>query len=559
MKAIVWLPFFASPFFWSGALSSHVGMDMLALATALLASALLTKNDNNHSSWHWFFFLLLIAPIFLHYFSHTLRAPWQEFRLCIYLASAWLIYRMSQSFASRLIESAGWATLLAVVGNFYVLFAICGMYGVHPFSGNLLFPIWAPNQNNFGGPLIQRNMESLFMCLIVVLLLYQSTKGKGKAATWLLASILPFASIFLSSSRAAPFVLVAGICLSLWVIKEKRTYLTQATLCLLGAVALSAYLHIPGELIITDRLASEASGINPRLFIWSLSSVLVLENPWLGIGWGNLIAHGTDAQELLFERFPSTVELQTGMNGTHSWTHNYFLEFLVSAGILGGLLALSIVFSLLYKLSLILRNKNGSHASFMAAVGACMILIHGMVSIAIFQGFFLALFALFMAGTFPSPLRRNEDSRIRFAYIFPALIVAGIWGSMISTQRDLEEKLTLPLNSDAFITSMSAALENPWTHEQALRHYAAKIIFANASNHVWIQSEYLINSLWNEFQSSVHLKFLIMKAHIKSDQLSETRLINKFTKTFSIDPACDILIHHRDIGHEKGEPIDVWK
>lgn len=564
----LWFIFFLSPIFWPKVIDSYVAMDLLALTTALAASAFMANNfiDKKNTQITWLFFTLLILPIFLQFMFLDLPNPWKAFQSALYFSSAWLIYRLSGGYAQELLRSHGWNVLLACIGIFYVIFSLMNDFSLHPF-GSATFPLWQDQSTRFGGPLIQTNMEGLFLTLICAALWLQILKDDKSSWYWLIASILPCAGILATASRSSFIVLLALLIIILFLSANKKDTIFKIAIVFISAIILAYYWQEEAANLSQANIIQrfESRGIAARLFIWDMSWRLFLENPILGIGAGNLISYGTVAQIPVLNLHPEWYSITNQFTGGHSWAHNIILQFLVEWGFLGGVFILLLIFAILKKVYLILYiSKNNIHlGQIQGAVGALLMLMHGMVSIAIMQGFFLALFALYCAAIFLNKkifcVGNRAILRNNLLLLLPSLILFLNWQTFVSQNITMEKGLGYPAQSQKFLQPILQGINNPWSSRPALERYFANLVFNSAKPAVWIASENLAYRFWLEHQSGLSLRYLILIAHLKDDYYTERRLINLYNQAYPDDSIRAHFKQHIVSGHAKGEAIDIWQ
>jgi len=563
----LWAVFFFSPIFWPKVIDSYVAMDLLALSAALAATAFMVSHNTAQKQIKisWLFLTLLILPIFLQLIYLDLLNPWRAFQMALYFSSAWLIYRMAGSYASNLFQSQSWNIMLACTGSIYVVFALMNDFNLHVWGGDV-FPIWQDSPNRFGGPLIHTNLEGLFLVLVCTSIWLQMLKKESSWA-WLISSILPCAGILATASRGSTVVLGILILIILFLSPHKKNTFLKIAFTIMIAFCFVNYWQTISTVETTSIIQRfESVGIIARLFIWDMSWHVFLDNPILGIGAGNLISHGTEAQLSTLARHPEWYNAATQLSGGHSWAHNIVLQFLAEWGILGGVFICTLIFTIIRK-SYLLINKpliNTHSGQLQGTIGALLMLIHGMISIAIMQGFFLALFALYCAATFlhaddARSTAAKSDIKNHIALLLPSLLVFFNWQLFVLQNLSMEKGLGYPSQSQAFLKPVLQGISTPWSSRPSLERYFANLVFNSSKPAVWVASENLAYRFWMQHQSSLALRYRILIAHLKDDVYTEQRLILLYNQAYPDSTSHHHFQQHIMAGHAKGEPIDIWK
>lgn len=570
-----WAAFFISPLFWPKIMDSYIAMDLLAFAVALLASALMAcsrpsdQANKEIDKTSWLLLGLLIFPIALQLLIMDVRNPWRAWQMALYIIAAWLIYRMAGGSAREMFGRLSWFILLALVGNFYVVFALLQEFQWHLWPGFELFPFWLSNPSRFGGPLIQPNLQGLFLALICISLWSQFASNR-RFWPWLLASLLPCAGLLATSSRSSVLVMLIGIVILLFISRKRMLFFIGMAALLAVSAALVSYWHlftsVTGEsLALVHRL--EVSGFQSRLFLWDMSVRLFIDHFWLGIGAGNLLSYGTEAHLATLAQHPEWSATSNSLSGGHAWTHNLPLQFMVEWGVAGGIAVVGLLSAIAFKAwrLFIVEKVSIVSAEAQALLGLLIMIMHGMVSIAAVQGFFLVLFALYAAALFHKPVEATSDvphrnNGIRLAVmLIPSFFMLYNWQYFISRELAVEQAVGLPVNSEEFISPMAKGIDSPWSSRPTLYWYFISLTIANAKPAQWIQSENFAYRFWYQHQSNLSLRYLILIAHLKNDAYAERRMIDLYQKAYPSDSATNYLVRHTDQGHSEGEAIDIWK
>ncbi|RLL55565.1 O-antigen ligase domain-containing protein [Mariprofundus sp. EBB-1] len=569
-KAIItcWLVFFLSPLFWPNILDSYIAMDLLAFVTALIAAAVMATNQDQNiqtnSTMAWIFFALLIIPICIQLLFMDLRNPWRAWQMALYIASSWLIFRMSGASAAQLIGSANWKILLACIGNFYVVFAVAQQFQLPFTPGFELFPIWQDYPSHYAGVLLQTNMQGLFLILVCTALWSECNKAQ-RYLPWLIASILPCAGLLATSSRSSSILLVLAVTMLLFISKQKTTLCIKILSTIVIAFCIVSYWHaFPASDIPTLFNRFETTGTQIRLLIWDMSTRLFLEHIWLGIGAGNLISYGTEILIPSLLQHPEWAEIaSTQLSGGNLWAHNSLLQFLLEWGIAGGIAIIGLMIMIGKKCWDIYLDQefNIESGQTQAGLGLILMTTQSMVSVALLQGFFLVLFALYAAALFTKARVHNVKTTPPLSIallLLPAIFLAYNWQWFTFTLFTAEKNINQSIQTESFIQPMAIAIDSPWSSRAALQWYFLKLQTTNASNNTWIGSENLAFRYWFQHQSSQSLRYRILIAHLKDDIFTEKYLIELHNQAYPTLEVSQKLTNHVTLGHKQGEQIEIW-
>ena len=183
-------------------------------------------------------------------------------------------------------------------------------------------------------------------------------------AIYILGGLLFLISIFLSSSRSGILSLIFTLGLgTILMISKKWSFLILFSFVLIGISLF--YLSEPVKIRFNELIDSfEAKTIEKnttssslRFWVWKTAGNIVLKNPLLGVGSG-------DVKDELIKNYKLegiTVALDNKLNA-----HNQFLQTAIALGIPGLLILLS---SLFLPFLLALRNKNWIFLLFLLLIG----------------------------------------------------------------------------------------------------------------------------------------------------------------------------------------------
>jgi len=562
-NALIWAVFFTTPFLTPNMLDYWVAASLTSFAVALLAAAWIhtqSPQQTKANSQSWFLFSLFLVPVFIHLLIQDTPNPWGLVTFSIYIASLFLIFRMYQAAAQELIQQRTWVALLAIVGNIYALWGILHAFHVIPEHQHAFLFMWAYIPN-FVGPLQQRNLATLFLLIVIASLWIQSIReGWGKA--WLLASIVPCAIVFISNSRAA-LLLLFGLLFLLFILhSRKKIFLAHMLPLLTVSVAISilwqSSLQATPENIplLGSRLAE--AGITPRLNIWYSSMLMFLEYPWFGIGAGNMASYFPEFQGQTLLQHPDWHQ----MGGAIFWSHNIAIQFFAEGGIFGGICIILFFATVLKRTYSILNTQNPiEHPSFPAAIIVILLLLHGLISISLLQGFFLALLGLYLAALFPvievKPSNISVQKKSSMLYLIPAIYMAFTAYQYIHIQSDVRTVFDDDPSSPRFIDKVSVAIDNPWTARTGLEYLFMNMMLSHSPKQQWIDLYPYLYEYWHLAKGPLGLKRLILQAHLADNPLSEAYLATIYARDFPQDSWNKVLQQHIHGGHQAYEILDI--
>jgi len=414
----LWLAFFLSPFFWPYIHGTATAFSLLALATGLGAAAAMWqpmwKRCNGMVSFPLVWLVSLLLPGFLLLIMEQVRNPWGLWQQSLFMTAAWLVFAFSRSQACRLISSHRWVLLLAVIGHVYAIYAVMQWFDIRPlhdvFAGRL-FPFWSQawQANNLAGPLAQQNLQGIFLCVVLVALFSRVIDAtSNRWWLWWLGCLLPSMNLIGTGSRGSLLVFIIGISLVIIVSRHRKL----AVMRIVPALFLGGVLYwvlygfwaaelasIAGESGKTLVEAFQERGIASRLMIWDLCLRLFMEHPWLGLGLGNLASYSAEGQALALKAHPEWAEL--GLYTQQAWAHNSILQLFVEAGLIGGAAILVVYVAVSKKMVHLLQKRiQPTDGAFQGCLGCGLILLHGLVSVSMFNAFFMVLMALYAASAF---------------------------------------------------------------------------------------------------------------------------------------------------------------
>jgi len=409
-----WAIFLLAPFLTPNMFQAPVAIGLMSFAAGLFAAAcmqLSKSHDIQISFFTWLFLILCLIPAFTLLIQDNINSPWLLWRQSLYLTAAWLIYTMSSSRASLLLQSPQWAALLAITAHLYIIYALLQAFDLRFLipNNNALFLFWSTHTVNFPGPLMQRNMQSLFLVICIAFLWMQMIKSHRRWI-WAAVTILPLCGLLLTASRSGILVLtIAVICILFF--SKKKLYDTGAILwpAILAWLIYTWIMAIPitatsGTGII-ERI--ETGGVLPRILIWAMSLNIFFSHPWFGVGWGNLAAHGMDGITMTLSTYPFLENTASTIPYAHVWSHNIIFQFLAEGGVCGGIAIFIILIALGRQgWKWLVTHEYRDDKRIYGWLMSVLILAHGMVSISLMQPFFMCLLALSLSACF-SPMHEK--------------------------------------------------------------------------------------------------------------------------------------------------------
>jgi len=506
-----------------------------------------------------------MMPIVLQLVVGEVRNPWRTFEMALYVCSAWLVYRMAGSGAAGLLASREWSLSLGIIGNISVMFAMLQQFRLPLFDGLEIFPVWQEFPVSFAGMLVQQNMQGLFLAL-VCMPLWARGMTEDRGWPWWLASLLPCAGLLTTGGRGSALVLLVGAVILLWMTANRFSSALRLTVVLLLAAAISQYLHMYPEITgagatLAERMVSV--GIQARFFIWEMCWKLFLEHPWLGIGAGNLVSYGTEAIPPVLASHPGYAGAASEMTGGHANAHNLAFQFLMEWGVIGGVAILCFIGYVVWRVVGLFRTRfiDLRDGKVQGAIGCTMMLLHGMFSVSMMQGYFFVLLALYSAAFFiPSAVQSASVQRVSaprlFMLMIPALFVIWNWQLFVSREWRAEAAANLEIADARFASDVGAAVDNPWSSRAALQWYIGRLVWEHDSGRI-VASENFIYRYWMMHQGTLSLRYLILLAHLKDDTYAERRWSALFMAAYPEHKLSPYLKEHIAHGHVEGEAIDL--
>lgn len=560
----LWVFFLFSPLLWANIVDNFFAMQMLALAAGLLASACMRLYSPPAGHWRlsWFLLLMLLIPIALQLFSGQLRNPWRAVEMGINVAACWLVYRMAGNAAAPLLGRRSWGLIAAFSGNVAVLLALLQQFHLLPYDESALFPVWQPESANFAGMLMQQNMQSLLLALLCMPM-WARGMSESRGWPWWLASLLPCAGVLVTSSRGSFLVLLLGAGLLALMSRSRWRHGLVMLMVFVLAGGLSTYWHQWQALIghapnLIERMSG--GGVQGRLFVWDMCWQLFLTHPWLGIGAGNLMSWGTVAIPPVLAEHPQFGSAASAMVGGHAYAHNMVLQFLMEWGVVGGVAMLGFILVAVHRATGLIRpGADPIDGQVQGGVGVLMMMLHGMFSVSMMQGYFIVLLGLYCAALLHRPtvsVLSGRTSPAMLLMFVPGLLMLINWQVYVSREWRMASDFNLPESSETFVRDVGAAIDNPWTSRGALQWYIGFLVWKHDPERI-VASENFIYRFWMLHEGTLSLRYLILLAHLKNDVYAERRWVTLFRAAYPEHKLSPYLKKHVDYGHAHGQVIDL--
>lgn len=549
---LVWLPFLVAPLFWPGIFMAEAAVDLMALATALFAAALMWDGRGRpfSSPWAWGFLALILIPVSLHLATGNLASPWYAWRQTMYVVAAWLVFAMARGRATGMLAGSRFAWLLTAAAYAYVGYALIQAYDLRFFAAGAaerLFPVWSNLVARFPGPLMQANWQGIFLALVACAQYFQAMREPSRLRLWAALSVVPLTGLLLTSSRSALLAVILGLGCLWWLARERRHLAVAIAIAFALAAALAAGINAttPGlsaGQAMLDRI--ETGHFSDRLLIWDMCLHLGLAHPWIGVGWGNLPAYGIDGTLAAMARHPAFAPMGAALSGGSAWAHNLLLQGWVEGGLLGLAAALLLCAAVLRRAYALLARPAVDGVA-LGTILAGMLLFHGMLSVSLMQPYFMALMALMLAAAYPEAGDGRAGSGAGMALgLVPAAVVLGFWFIVVGQGMAMKRATAAPIASARFITTMGRAIDNPWTHVSALRLFFVSLRRQHAPAAIWAGSQPYGWALWHQYQYAGGMEIMMMIARGADNRIMERRWAQRYAALESSDARAQHLVRH---------------
>ncbi len=342
--------------------------------------------DGWHISILLFFYMLPLSRAYLSLFGiifpiawlisnkkdcwHDLQKPSQQLLIALGLFACWQVLSLHWSEIIEPSDISSYFYWLSIPIMLYIVKPehvttlisafLLGMFTSEVISYGVFFELWnfknTPSHNP--SPFMIHIEYSVFLAIIASLLMYRmlsegyTLKSKAFFAFFFFTSVI---NLFLIGGRTGQVAFLISIML-LFILRFKLSFKTL-TLALLvtGTIFTLAYQtsnkfnnRVNQTISSADRIINKGdyfSSIGYRLAAWPVSYAVWQDNPYVGVGVGDV---EVEFREKIIAEFP---QFQRGshiiLNNMH--LHNQYLMALVQTGFIGLLLLFYVIFRL-YKL-----------------------------------------------------------------------------------------------------------------------------------------------------------------------------------------------------------------
>jgi len=417
-----------------------------------------------------------------------------------------------------------WVTILVLMANIYVISSFVSYFNLFPDDLALsdIFRGWMSNGDGFAGPLLQANIEVLFMLLSITGSWIVLPRAKNEMVP-LISSILPIAAVMASGSRSGPVLLLIIAGISFIASKKDKEFLFSLLLSLIiGYLISMMWINTPTGGVAQQSFISRMSsvGIQARLALWGMALFTFIMHPMLGVGSGNLVAHSIDGFIGIEHIFPSLSSGASMVAGENVWAHNIVLQNAAEFGIIGLLFSFVIIYKVFSKY---FNIKIARTKKFYVLLSTSLILTHGMFSISITQGYMMFLFAIFF-----SYLVRNNKGKSDNHYLTlisgSALMVFGLF--TILELLPVTVAYNMKVNDKQFIRNTVIATNARTTSTFAMEFMFDRIMKEGVPKKVWIINKDKTEQYWKASQSTTSGEALVY-VYMASGEKDKAKLIAK--------------------------------
>ncbi len=238
-----------------------------------------------------------------------------------------------------------------------------------PYDGELVYD--SRVIGTFGNP---NNFGSFIIVLFpFTLWLFNSVKGRILIFKYLLLFVM-IVILLLTNSRGSWLGLAGGVLFlyrNIWL-KYWRIINTKL---IKGIIVIAIFICIAASLLAL--VHADKSSSNGRLFIWKVSTMMIQDNFFTGIGNSNYELYFPLYQAKLFESGNSIYDFSSNVRQSH----NQYLEILTEKGIAGFILFILIIttsFYYLLKNRFVQKSKDLQYLSCILGSVLAVILIHSL-------------------------------------------------------------------------------------------------------------------------------------------------------------------------------------
>lgn len=146
---------------------------------------------------------------------------------------------------------------------------------------------------------------------------------------------------------------------------------------------------------------------------------------------------------------------------------------------------------------------------------------------------------------------------IKVVRFFPALVFLLFWLLIITRGIEMREAAQAPITSDQFITTMGRCIDNPWTHNSALRIFFIRLRQVEAPARIWADSQPYGWALWNQYQYAGGIEIMLLIAHGSGNRLEERYWARKYAAVEPNDPRVHRLLEQLISSKADGVPMEM--
>ena len=323
------------------------------------------------------FFIYLISSIYSSDMARVLRVLERNLPILampVIIGSYYWKKKMLFNLLKVFLLSCFLVSLYAIIKTIYY-------FNIHPEGYFLELALWKmPQLVHFHAPYFALYMVIANICAFTIL----SSEKVKKSYNWILWIFLAFSNLFLFllSSRTALFAnwVLISIVIVKYYYSKKKYWQILLSFFAVGLILMLAYYNIPFLNTKISYILKEGFGIFFRLRVAEITINLFKESPIIGFGIG-------DGFEVLQQAYIERgLQKYVGFN-----THNQYLYYLLSTGIIGTIFFLSMLF---YSFKLALKQKTRTYLAILFVFCICFLTEEilsrqkGIVLFAIFNSLF---------------------------------------------------------------------------------------------------------------------------------------------------------------------------
>ena len=137
----------------------------------------------------------------------------------------------------------------------------------------------------------------------------------------------------------------------------------------------------------------------------------------------------------------------------------------------------------------------------------------------------------------------------------PSLFFFWLWFSIVSDGNNIKQAIEQPLSSNEYIETIGQAIDNPWTHNGAIRLHFMKLLKDQASPHTWQGSSTYAWALWSQYQYDGSIEIMLGIAHQSNNLLEEKYWATLFSQSHPNSALADEYLEHIESGHTQHLPL----